>query len=130
MNGVIKRYRFMAIAAGIMSLLLWFVELPVVYLLDNPDLEAKVKWIPFVHGWVYALYVLVAIQFSVKAQWPMKKIIWLILAGTLPIASIARAIVGGSGSRRGSTDRRRLATLRRARVRERGGHGSPGIAPA
>ena len=43
MNGVIKRYRFMAFAAGIMSLLLWFVELPVVYLMDNPDLAAKVK---------------------------------------------------------------------------------------
>jgi integral membrane protein len=42
-----------------------------------------------VHGWVYAVYVLVAIQFSVKARWSMKKMIWLILAGTLPIASIA-----------------------------------------
>jgi len=89
MNGVIKRFRFMAIAAGIMSLLLWFVELPVVYLLDNPDLEAKVKWIPFVHGWVYAVYVLTAIQFATKARWSYKKMLWLILAGTLPIASIA-----------------------------------------
>ena len=56
----------MAYAAGVMSLLLWFVELPVVYLLDNPDLAEKVKWIPFVHGYVYAFYVLAAIHFTAR----------------------------------------------------------------
>ena len=89
MSGAVKRYRVMALVAGVMSLLLWFVDLPVAYLFNNEEWKQAVAWIPFVHGWVYALYVLVAIQFSVKAQWSMKKIIWLILAGTLPIASIA-----------------------------------------
>ena len=89
MSGAIKRYRVMALVAGVMSILLWFVDLPVAYLFNNEDWKAAVAWIPFVHGWVYAVYVLVAIQFSVKARWPMRKIIWLILAGTLPIASIA-----------------------------------------
>lgn len=89
MSGAIKRYRFMALVAGVMSLLLWFIDLPVAYLFNNEDWKAAVAWIPFVHGWVYAVYVLVAIQFSVKARWSMKKMIWLILAGTLPIASIA-----------------------------------------
>ena len=89
MSGAIKRYRLMALVAGVMSLLLWFVDLPVAYLFNNEDWKAAVAWIPFVHGWVYAVYVLVAIQFSVKARWSMKKMIWLILAGTLPIASIA-----------------------------------------
>jgi integral membrane protein len=79
----------MAIVAGVMSILLWFVDLPVVYIFDNPDWKAAVAWIPFVHGWVYAAYVLVAIQFSVKAKWSLRKIVWLILAGTLPFASIA-----------------------------------------
>ncbi|MEY3836985.1 MAG: DUF3817 domain-containing protein [Candidatus Nanopelagicaceae bacterium] len=87
MNGVIKRYRFMAVVAGIMSLLLWFVELPVVYLLDNPDLESKVKWIPFVHGYIYAFYVLAAIHFTARARFTIKRMILFILAGTLPIAS-------------------------------------------
>ena len=89
MSSSVKRFRFMAIVAGVMSLLLWFVDIPVMYLFNNPDWKAAIAWIPFVHGWVYAAYVLVAIQFSVKAHWPMKKIIWLILAGTLPFASIA-----------------------------------------
>ena len=89
MSGAIKRYRFMALVAGVMSLLLWFVDLPVVYLFNNPDWKAAVAWIPFVHGWIYLAYVLVALQFSVKANWPIKKIVWLLLAGTLPFASIA-----------------------------------------
>ena len=87
MTGVVQRYRAMALAAGVMSLLLWFVELPVVYLVKNPDLTEKVKWIPFVHGYVYAFYVLTAIHFTAKARYTVKQMILFILAGTLPIAS-------------------------------------------
>ena len=87
MNGVIKRYRVMAYAAGVMSLLLWFVELPVVYLLDSPNLAEKVKWIPFVHGYVYAFYVLAAIHFTARARFTIKRMILFILAGTFPVAS-------------------------------------------
>ena len=87
MSGAIKRYRFMALVAGVMSLLLWFVDLPVAYLLNNQEWKDAVAWIPFVHGWVYAVYLLAAIQFSVKARWELRRVIWLALAGTLPIAS-------------------------------------------
>ncbi len=87
MTGAIKRFRVMAVIAGVMSLLLWFVDLPVVYLFDNEDLKAKVAWIPFVHGWIYAVYLLAALQFSVKARWELRRVIWLALAGTLPVAS-------------------------------------------
>ena len=87
MSGVVKRFRVMALIAGVMSLLLWFVDLPVAYLLNNDDWKARVAWIPFVHGWVYAVYLLAAIQFSVKARWELRRVLWLALAGTLPIAS-------------------------------------------
>lgn len=88
MKSSLMRFRVMAIIAGIMSLLLWFVDLPVAYLFNNPDWKAAVAWIPFVHGWVYFAYVIVALQFSVKAKWPIRKILWLLLAGTLPVASL------------------------------------------
>ena len=86
-RGVVIRFRVMALLAGIMSLLLWFVELPVVYLLDAPELAEKVKWIPFVHGYIYAFYVLTAIHFAAKARFTVRQMIALILAGTLPILS-------------------------------------------
>ncbi len=88
MSGAVSRYRFMAILAGIMSLLLWFVDLPVAYVFDNESWKANVAWIPFVHGWVYALYVLTALQFASKAKWPVMKMLGLVLAGTLPVASL------------------------------------------
>ena len=88
MKSSLMRFRVMAIIAGVMSLLLWFVDLPVAYLFNNPDWKAAVAWIPFVHGWVYFAYVIVALQFSVKAKWPIKKILLLLLAGTLPVASL------------------------------------------
>ena len=87
MTGAVKRFRVMALIAGVMSLLLWFVDLPVAYLLNNVDWKSKVAWIPFVHGWVYAAYLLTALQFSVKARWDLRRVIWLALAGTLPVAS-------------------------------------------
>ena len=88
MKSSLARFRVMAIIAGVMSLLLWFVDLPVAYLFNNPEWKAAVAWIPFVHGWVYFAYVIVALQFSVKAKWPIRKILWLLLAGTLPVASL------------------------------------------
>jgi integral membrane protein len=87
MIGAIKRFRVMALVAGVMALLLWFVDLPVAYLFNNEDWKAKVEWIPRVHGLIYAIYVLTALQFATKARWSYKKMVWLILAGTLPIAS-------------------------------------------
>lgn len=88
MKSVLLRFRVMAVIAGVMSLLLWFVDLPVAYLLDNAELKARVAWIPFVHGWVYLVYVLTAIQFAVKARWSIPKMLALIVAGTLPVASL------------------------------------------
>lgn len=88
MKSSLARFRVMAIIAGVMSLLLWFIDLPVAYLLNNPEWKAAVTWIPFVHGWVYFVYVIAALQFSVKAKWPIKNILWLLLAGTLPVASL------------------------------------------
>ncbi len=88
MSGTIKRYRFMAIFSGVMSLLLWFVELPVKHLLHNDSLATSLTWIPIVHGYTYPLYVLAAINFGLKARIPLKNLLFYILAGTLPIASL------------------------------------------
>jgi len=87
MKGAVTRFRVMALLAGVMSLLLWFVDLPVKYLLNDPNLEAKVKWIPFVHGYIYPFYVLTAIHFTAKARYSIPRMIGFILAGTLPVAS-------------------------------------------
>jgi integral membrane protein len=88
MKSAVFRFRIMAIIAGVMSLLLWFVDIPVAYLINDGQWKDKVAWIPFVHGWIYFAYVITAIQFATKARWPIMKMFGLILAGTLPIASL------------------------------------------
>ena len=88
MSGTIKRYRFMAIFSGIMSLLLWFVELPVKHLFHNDSLASSLAWIPIVHGYTYPLYVLAAINFGLRAKLSLQNLGWFILAGTLPVASL------------------------------------------
>jgi len=88
MKSAILRFRVMAIIAGVMSLLLWFVYMPIKYIFEAPDLHSSVIWIPMVHGYLYPIYILTAIQFATKARWPIMKMLGLILAGTLPIASL------------------------------------------
>ncbi len=88
MSGVLIRFRVMAIIAGVMSLLLWFGYMPAKYLFDNPSLLDLLTWVPIVHGYLYPIYILTAIQFAVVQQFPIKRVIGFILAGTLPVASL------------------------------------------
>ena len=88
MKSVVLRFRVMAIIAGLMSLLLWFVYMPVKYIFEAPELHSSIIWIPMVHGYLYPIYILTASQFATKARWPIMKMLGLILAGTLPVASL------------------------------------------
>ncbi|GBL28600.1 membrane protein [Actinomycetes bacterium] len=88
MKSTLLRFRVMAIVSGVMSLLLWFVYMPVKYIFDLPDLHSTIMWIPMVHGYLYPIYILTALQFSVKARWSLMKMLGLLLAGTLPVASL------------------------------------------
>jgi integral membrane protein len=78
----------MAIIAGVMSLLLWFGYMPAKYILDNPSLLDLLTWVPIVHGYLYPIYILTAIQFAVVQHFPFKRLFGFILAGTLPVASL------------------------------------------
>ena len=82
------RFRVMAIIAGVMSLLLWFGYMPAKYMIDNPSLLDVMLWVPIVHGYLYPIYILTAIQFAAVARFPLKRMIGFILAGTLPVASL------------------------------------------
>lgn len=83
MKSSLTRFRIMAIVAGIWSLLLWFVYMPAKYLLDIHSLV----FIPIIHGYIYIAYVLAALQFGFNKSWPIVRIVRVVLAGTLPIAS-------------------------------------------
>ena len=87
LESAMRRYRVMAIWAGVMSLLLWFVDLPIKYIWPNSSLHNAVVWIPIVHGFTYPIYVLAAFHYCIKARKSLATTVAFILAGTLPVAS-------------------------------------------
>ena len=87
-DGTVLRFRIMAIVSGVMSLLLWFGYVPIKAFANDPELHSKLVWIPMVHGYLYPIYVITAIQLSIKAKWALPKMLGFILAGTLPVASL------------------------------------------
>jgi integral membrane protein len=85
-NGAMIRFRIMAIYAGVMSLLLWFVNVPTHYLFLQ-SFHHYFVWVALVHGFTYPIYVLAAFHYSLKMKKSLLSTILFILAGTLPIAS-------------------------------------------
>jgi len=88
MKSAVARFRVMAIICGVMSLLLWFVYMPGKYASSLVDDHKFLIFIPIVHGYLYMLYILTALQLSVQKGKSIFEMAWLILAGTLPVASL------------------------------------------
>ena len=88
MKSAVARFRVMAIICGFMSLLLWFVYMPGKYASSLVDDHKFLIFIPIVHGYLYMLYILTALQLSVQKGKSIFEMAWLILAGTLPVASL------------------------------------------
>jgi len=87
-SGVIIRFRVMAIWAGVMSLLLWFVYMPAKYLVSDESFYERFIWIPIVHGFTYPVYLLAALHLCIVKRKSLLSTALFLLAGTLPVASI------------------------------------------
>ena len=88
MNGVITRFRIMAIWAGVMSLLLWFIYMPAKYLVSDESFYERFIWIPIVHGFTYPVYLLFALHLCIMKRKSLIRTCLFLVAGTLPVASI------------------------------------------
>ena len=87
MKSAVLRFRIMAIICGVLSLMLWFFYMPAKYGFHLERTQPNIIWITQIHGALYIFYVLAALQLSVKMRKSMTGLIWMILAGTLPVAS-------------------------------------------
>jgi integral membrane protein len=87
MKSAVFRFRVMAIICGVLSLILWFFYMPAKYIFHLERTQPNIIWITQVHGALYIFYVLAALQLSVKMRKSMTELIWMVLAGTLPVAS-------------------------------------------
>lgn len=82
-SSALLRYRVLAYATGIWLLVL-VGEMFAKYVLK---VENVPSWIAIVHGWVYAIYLVLTFDLSIKVRWPVSRTIWTLIAGTIPFLS-------------------------------------------
>ena len=80
----LRAFRVASMITGISSLLLWFVAIPLKYLLDRPGFSEVYSPL---HGLVFMVYVGVVVWVTTRRGWSPFKGVLVILAGTVPFAS-------------------------------------------
>jgi integral membrane protein len=85
-RSVLNRYRVMAYVTGVLLILLT-IGCIAKYLLDVNGATAFVTVIGIAHGWLYVLYLVLAFDLGSKAKMPFGKLLWMLLAGTIPTAA-------------------------------------------
>lgn len=81
-----QRYRVMAFITGGFLLLLC-VEMVLKYVLRVDGVDAVLGWVPFVHGWIYVVYIVTAFDVWSKARWGFGRIVIMVLGGVVPVLS-------------------------------------------
>jgi integral membrane protein len=81
---LLKAYRALAYITGV-GLVLLCISCIVWY--GFGVAPASVMIVGTIHGWAYMAYVVVAFSLGMKLKWPLKKLILILLAGTIPTCS-------------------------------------------
>ena len=84
MQGALTRYRIIAWIVGVVLIALVVVGMPLKYLGDN---DAVVAGIGPGHGFLYMIYVVLTFDLGRRVGWPLKKMLLIMLAGTIPFLS-------------------------------------------
>ena len=85
-KSVLTRYRVMAYVTGVLLVLLTLGVIAK-YVLDMNGAVDFTRVVAIAHGWLYVLYLVFAFDLGSKAKWPVKKQIWVLMAGTIPTAA-------------------------------------------
>ncbi len=84
MTAALTRFRVMAYVVGVMLLVLVAVAMPLKYFADRPQVGDVVA--P-VHGFLYIVYVLVAVDLAFRCRWSLVRTGVVLLAGAVPFLS-------------------------------------------
>jgi integral membrane protein len=74
------RYRVLAYATGVLLLLLT-LNVVLKYVFDQKGMGA---WVAIAHGWLYLVYVVVAVDLWFRTRLPTSRMLLVVLAGTVP----------------------------------------------
>lgn len=85
-QSVLTRYRVLAYVTGVLLVLL-VLGMIGKYVLNLSGAPAFTSAVSIAHGWLYVVYLVFAFDLGSKAKWPMGKLAWVLLAGTVPTAA-------------------------------------------
>jgi integral membrane protein len=83
-QGALTRYRIIAWIVGVCLLALVLVGMPLKYAGDN---DTVVATIGPAHGFLYMAYVVLTFDLARRAHWSFRRMILVMLAGTIPFLS-------------------------------------------
>ncbi|MDT7785311.1 MAG: hypothetical protein QOF58_3730 [Pseudonocardiales bacterium] len=83
MKGALTRFRVMAYVVGVFLLLLC-VAMVLKY---AADMGQAMKIIGPIHGFLYAIYLVISVDLALKLRWSIKGTALVLLAGTVPFLS-------------------------------------------
>ena len=75
------QFRRIALLEGISLLILLFIAMPLKYFLDLPS---AVKYIGWIHGILFIVYVFLLFTVWIKLKWGIQKVLLAFLASILP----------------------------------------------
>ncbi len=81
---MLKLFRATAILEGISYLSLFGMTMPLKHWADIPEPN---KYVGYVHGILFIVYVVVAVMFCWERKWNLKRFIILLLASLLPFGT-------------------------------------------
>ncbi|AVZ77671.1 DUF3817 domain-containing protein [Streptomyces lunaelactis] len=81
-SNVLSRYRVMAYVTAVW-LLVFTVAIIAKYAFEAGD----TMLISQIHGVLFIIYVIFAFDLGSKAKWPFPKLLWVLAAGCIPVAS-------------------------------------------
>jgi integral membrane protein len=84
LSSALTRYRVLAYTVGVGLLILVLVAMPLKYFADSPTL---VEIVGPLHGFLFFVYVLSAIDLSARARFHPVKAVLVLVAGTIPFLS-------------------------------------------
>ncbi len=85
-QSVLTRYRVMAYVTGVLLILLTLACVAQ-YVLHLPGAGLGIAVLGTAHGWLYVVYLVFAFDMCSKAKMPFSRLLWILLAGTIPTAA-------------------------------------------
>jgi integral membrane protein len=83
-GGALLRYRAIAYVVGVVLILLVVIGMPLKYVWDEPSV---VETVGPAHGFLYVVYLVAVFDLARRTRWGLRRMLLVMLAGTIPFLS-------------------------------------------